>query len=163
MNEKLESWMRWLDFVVWRNWNVWESMREGGWGKGRWVKEELSNESCCLSKFFFHYLVSQRSKCRRWPPVTFDLWKGLAEQTQNWWHIDANITHAIEWEITYSVFFYWGIFFLCLHYWVCIINVCASTQTCLSDHWSLFVSFSERKLRYLVLTKQTKGTSHIAS
>lgn len=131
--------------------NVWESMREGGWGKDRWVKEELSYESCCLSKIFFSLPCFSTQQMQA---VTFDLWKGLAEQTQSWWHIDANITHAIEWEMRYTVFFSLKDYFqVCIIESENIINVCACAQTCLSAHWSSFVSFSERKLRYLVLTK----------
>lgn len=134
--------------------NVWESTGEGGWGKDRWVKEELSNESCCLSKVFFPLPCFSTQQMHAVTPD--DLWplKGIrranAELVAHWRQLHPRRKVGNEILCFFSLRDY---FQVCIIESENIISVCACAQTCLSARWSLFVSFSERKLRYLVLTK----------
>jgi len=128
--ETVERWMRGWDFAVWQNWKCVGGERGR---EGRMVQELSNRAVVCQSFFFFlHYLVSQRTKCKWWPPLTFDLWKGLA--SQNWPHYTR---HEVRNEI--FSFFPKGLI-SSLNYWVWKHDVCAFVclcvrtvrQTCLS-------------------------------
>lgn len=149
--ETAERWMRWWDFTVWRNWKcVGEHergrMREGQMGKGGVELWEL----LFVKDFFFITLFLNSANAGG------DLWslKGIsranAELVAHW--RQHHTRHRVRNEI-HCFFSLKDYFQVCIIESENIINVCACAQTCLSAHWSSFVSFSERKLRYLVLTK----------